>query len=200
MSNATNVVPDGPPANGDRRALARHLRLPPPAEPLLALAEDDRAATVRLMDGGFEAEAVRALAHLLPIRRAVWWAVLCAWHGVDGQPSTRQDKALAAAVEWVREPSEPNRDAAESAAGHALLDNAAGSCASAAGLTGGVEGETLHVEDLPAAAAMVAQAVSFAVSQRGNAGLPVSFRQLLEVGLDLLDGKPLDLEPPTGGS
>ena len=114
----------------------------------------------------------------------------------ERQPVPNQDQALAAAVEWLRTPTEANREAAETAAGKAMLDNAAGCCACAAALAGVVSGSDFHADRLPDVAAMVAQAVGFAVSQRSDAGLPVSYLQVIEVGLELLSDRPLDLEPP----
>jgi hypothetical protein len=200
-SNPTIAIPDGPPASAGPAALMTDLILPEPAAALLAQARDGASAVQALREHGFDWEAVRALANLLPVRRAVWWAVLSAWHGCAGRPAASQDRALAASVAWLREATEANRSAAAAAAGDALLDNAAGSCACAAGLAGVQAGTTFEAEDILSAAAMAAQAVSFAVRQRHQAGLSASYGQLLEVGLDLLlDPSPLNLDLPSDPS
>lgn len=187
---------DGPPACLDVSGLGKQLALN--AEPLRILAEvtTARAAVERLRDGGFLREAVCALAQVLPIRRAVWWAILSAWHGVDGNPASSQDRAFAAALRWVLEPSESHRGAAHEAASETALDNAPGCCACAAALAGAVSGDHFVPKELDAAATMIAQAVAFARRQREQAGLSVSFAEFLDVGLELLDGQPLNLDVP----
>lgn len=182
--------PEGPAACAGLVELGRHPALGAELGAVLAGSESTAEALQRLSDQGQDRAALRALAHLLPIRRAVWWAVLCAWHGTGDQPSADQDVALAASVRWVCDPSEASRRTAEQVARLALADNAAGCCACAASLAGSLAParDRFVVRELFPAAALVAQAIAFAVAERQAAGLPVSRRQLLEVGIDLWDG------------
>lgn len=198
MTANQKTVPDGPAACADLAALGKQLALNVGPMGLVAEAATARAAVERLRDGGFVRDAVRGLAHLLPVRRAVWWAILSAWHGVQGEPSSAQDRALAAAVRWVMEPSETNRTAADQAARDALLDNAPGCCACAAALAGCASADRFSAANVTGAAALAAQAVAFACYQREQAGLPTSFTEFLDVGLELFDDRPLDLEVQPG--
>lgn len=184
-----NPIPEAPPACLTREELTRCLHLADDVQTMLAPGGEWRDGVQRLLDGGHERPAVRVLAHVLPLRRAVWWAVLSAWHASDGKPSADEDAALAAAARWAMEPSEANRTAAEAAARVALGDNAAGCCASAAGLVGAAP-ESRHLfmpkDPLPAAD-LVAQAIFFAFAQRKDAALPVRLRQFVEIGIELFE-------------
>lgn len=83
------------------------------------------------------ADAIRVLAHQLSARQAVWWGCLCVWNvsrpGDGAEPLTPLgEKAIGAAVRWVREPSEPSRRAAEAAGRAAAITTPAGCVAMAA--------------------------------------------------------------------
>lgn len=181
--------PDGLAACASVSDLGKRLSLSAEVTSTLSQAKTIRVGVQQLLDKGHEREAIKVLAHMLPARRAVWWAVLSAWHGVDGKPTPAQDRALASAVRWVLEPTETNRGEAEQAAGVACGDNAAGCCAYAAGHSGALEPSRSQLvpQEPLSAAAMVAHAISFAISERQTTGLPASGRQLVEVGIELFD-------------
>ena len=90
-------------------------------------------------------DAFRFLAHALPKREGVFWAVTCAKQVAGPQPPANVAAALAAANKWVLDPSEDNRRAAEVAYQAAELSTAAGCAAIAAFWSGG----SLSPKDLP---------------------------------------------------
>ena len=62
-------------------------------------------------------DAVTFMAAALPKREAVWWGLVCAREPRDGGALSASDAAaLAAALQWVREPTDANRRAAKDAA------------------------------------------------------------------------------------
>ena len=86
---------------------------------------------------GLFKDATRFLAHALPKREAVWWAVLCVWEVVGPSPPEPIEAGLRAAEAWVKDASETNRRAARAAAKVAGLSSPAGLTASAAFQSGG---------------------------------------------------------------
>lgn len=181
---------DGPPACGNPEqllALAGRTGTVPD-KPL-----ETRALLQQLLMSEPDQDGARLLAHALPMRRAVWWGVLLAWHGAQGEPDPEQNRALEAAVQWVRVPSEAHRRAAHDAAEAALLDNAPGCCARAACQAGAM---TPNLDKfLPGnavlAARLVADAVGLVFVERTMNNAPVSYRSLLQVGLEVFEGKNL---------
>src|SRR5207237_10478430 len=77
-------------------------------------------------------DAVRFLAHALPKRAAIWWGCLCLWDMCWPEPAEVVEAAVRAAVQWVLDPSEPHRRAAEKAGRAAGFQTAAGCLAMAA--------------------------------------------------------------------
>lgn len=60
-------------------------------------------------------DAVQFIAHYLPKRQAVWWALGCVKQGVP-EMTPEQDAALKTTERWIAEPTEENRQAAFRAA------------------------------------------------------------------------------------
>ena len=83
------------------------------------------------------ADAVRLLAHALPKREAVWWALQCASEATGSEPPPAVTAALAATEAWVNSPTEENRRAAQPAYEAAELKTPAGCAALAAFMSGG---------------------------------------------------------------
>ena len=54
-------------------------------------------------------DAIRFLAHALPKREAIWWACLCARHGLTDKTPANEIKAIELAEAWVYKPTEDNR-------------------------------------------------------------------------------------------
>ena len=65
---------------------------------------------------GLYPASMAVLAHALPKREAVWWACTSVRRAGAPQPGSPDLEALAAAENWVRRPTEENRQAAKLAA------------------------------------------------------------------------------------
>lgn len=76
-------------------------------------------------------DAVQFIAHYLPKRQAVWWALGCVKQGMPDLPP-EQDAAVKSAERWIAEPTEENRQAAFKAAESADTSTPAGITALAA--------------------------------------------------------------------
>ena len=64
-------------------------------------------------------DALRLRAYTLEKRQAVWWGCYCCRQELDGNLSLDQTEAVDAAVDWVKDPSESLRRAAEAKAAKA---------------------------------------------------------------------------------
>lgn len=82
-------------------------------------------------------DAVRFVAHALPKREAVWWALLCAREAAGDAPPAEVKASLDATDVWVRHPGDEQRRAAMAAAQKATFQTAAGCAGLAAFLSGG---------------------------------------------------------------
>ena len=136
-------------------------------------------------------DATRFLAHALPKREAVWWAVLCVREVAGPEPPAGVEAALRAAEAWVRGPSEANRRAASEAAKAAGTNSPAGLAASAAFQSGGSVGPPDIPEILPseyATARAVAHAVTFAALQDPREKAPERFSNSLAWGVEVATG------------
>jgi hypothetical protein len=79
----------------------------------------------------FHTDAVQFIAHYLPKRQAVWWALTCVKQaGTEFPPE--QETALKSAERWIAEPTEENRQATLKAADAADTMTPAGMTALAA--------------------------------------------------------------------
>jgi hypothetical protein len=143
----------------------------------------------RLMSQKLYLDAVRFLAHSLPVREAIWWACRC----VRGQaePMAREGAALRYAEQWITAPSEDHRRACASVAAAAGYGTGAGSAALAVFLSGG----SIAPVDRPAAnpsEATAAKAVANAVLLAGLTTepqqAPERWFQFLKEGIVLLTG------------
>jgi hypothetical protein len=77
-------------------------------------------------------DAVQFIAHYLPKRQAVWWALGCVKQSTPPEVAPAQDAALKTTERWIAEPSEENRQAAFKAAEDADTSTPAGITALAA--------------------------------------------------------------------
>lgn len=77
-------------------------------------------------------DAVQFIAHYLPKRQAVWWALGCVKQSAPMEVPPAQDAALKSAERWIAEPTEENRQAAFKAAEDADTSTPAGITALAA--------------------------------------------------------------------
>src|SRR5262245_54747407 len=67
-----------------------------------------------LRDRDFLADARRVLTHVLPKRRALWWACLCAADAQSVKPARLGDAVIAAVTRFVVAPTEEHRRATSS--------------------------------------------------------------------------------------
>ena len=133
-------------------------------------------------------DAIVFLAHLLPRREAVWWAIQCV-RGMLGPKA--DDEALRAADTWVRAPDEDNRNAALAIANAADRRAATTWLAFAAAWSGG---SMTPADQKPMAAppSACAKAAHSAVIMAACAGDPLGVAQRLtacaEAGIQFADG------------
>ncbi len=107
------------------------------AAPLLTPDGDARAFLDALVAGELFDDAVALLAHVLPVREAVWWAWTCAGESAGEKPVPGIAASLEATRQWIIEPSDEHRRAAMAAAEAAGLDSPAGLAGLSAFLSGG---------------------------------------------------------------
>lgn len=146
-------------------------------------------ATALLNAERFE-DAVRFVAHALPKREAVWWALLCAREAAGNAPTAEVKASLDATDMWIRHPGDDQRRAAMAAAQKATFGTAAGCAGLAAFLSGGslsVPGQP----DVPPGPFLTAKAVfgGVALASIGDdpKTAPVRFRRYVEQGLYIGD-------------
>src|SRR5688572_18990279 len=89
-----------------------------------------------LMESDTPEDAVAFCAYLLPRREAVWWACQCV-RELNSSRNPAEDKALAAAEDWVREPEEERRRTALDTGSDSDRNAPATWAALAAGWSGG---------------------------------------------------------------
>lgn len=147
---------------------------------------------------GLFKDATRFLAHALPKREAVWWAVLCVREVVGPAPPEPIEAGLRAAEAWVKDASETNRRAARAAAKVAGLSSPAGLTASAAFQSGGSLGPPDGPVILPsenATARAVANAVTLAALQDPPEKASERLQSFLTRGVEVATGANRWTEP-----
>jgi hypothetical protein len=169
-----------------------------------ALGEEARASLTEAMtprqfldvlrEQGLYADAAKLVAHALPKRQAVWWACLGVGQALGPAAAPEASAALAAAREWVADPSDDHRRAARTAAEAAGFDTAAGCVALAVFFSGG----SLAPPELPAVPPadkltgdMVAVAIALAVVLDEPEKAPDKYNALLRTAIDVAEGKNL---------
>ena len=135
-------MPAAPPLRKVRATTAaqvcEHFDLDPEAKPLLSPKTSPRELLDALVEQKQFRTAIRFLAHALPHREAVWWGSLCVKHASgDAALPAAEASALKAAVSWVLDPSDANRNAARAPAEAAGIETPAGGLATAVTFTGG---------------------------------------------------------------
>jgi hypothetical protein len=132
------------------------------------------------------------MAHALPAREAVWWGCLCVQHAYGGDLCSPEKEACAAAVQWVIQPTEEHRAAAQFSAQAAGRASATGQLAIAVHQTG----ENVAPPNAPAkppAPFAPAKAVALAVNLAANKADPVKIadtqRSFLELGIGVAEGR-----------
>ena len=129
---------------------------------------------------------------MLPKREAIWWACLSVRHAQGSALAPNEFEALKAAVEWVLEPDEEKRRAAQSAGEKANFGTPAGCAALAVYGSGGSLGPAIY-PDVKPGPYMTAQAVSGSITMASVQGDPRLVhdvrRELAELGIAIAQGK-----------
>lgn len=131
-------MPDESSQNAQRMAIdvAEHCPLTDEAQTLLTpqMASDKYLAL--LISKELYSDAIRFTAFHLPKRDAVWWGALCLWNAYrpsqDNPLPDSVDAVFRALTNWVQEPNEKNRRAAEAAGREAGIASTHGQLAMAA--------------------------------------------------------------------
>jgi hypothetical protein len=185
-----HYLDDGPPALRTVAEIVKHVPLGEPARALARGPAEPPDLVGRLLGKELFVDAARVLAYALPLRQAVWWSTLCAWHAVDGQPNATQDQSLSAVTRWAREPTEEHRRQAESLS-RGLVQCSTDCCVRAAGQAGSAR--SAGAPFVPAqplvAARMVLAAVFLASAERAAFDPSVTYRRLLWLGLHTARGE-----------
>lgn len=145
--------------------MARLAEVDPPALELAGDDQEPKAYVDRLAAEGMHLDAIRFLAHVLPLRSAVWWAWGCARQAA-GEPIPDTVKTCIETTQaWLAEPTDARRKAAGDAANAIRSPDAATLAAMAAFMSSGGVGATGAPEPGPppdVTAKLAAGAVSLA--------------------------------------
>ncbi|WP_133405435.1 DUF6931 family protein [Parashewanella tropica] len=161
-------------------------------EEFVALAESDSTPYDLIQLGiknDLHSEAIKFLAHGMPIREAVWWAVICAEQRKDW--NDKELAAIGAARAWVKEPDETSRRYAEDMAGKVGLETGAGWVAQAAFWSGGnmlAPGAPFVPPPPYAYAQAVAGAITLTAVLPEGEGAEEFYQQFFVMGLDIAQG------------
>lgn len=148
------------------------------------LIEDDAppGAFIKKLVGSHRyADAIRFMAHSLPSRDAIWWSVLCVWES-GGPPAVEAEStALRCAAQWVIDPTESHRSAAQNAGTDAGVDSPAICTARAAARVKDLE--SLAADVKTSVARMIAGAVLKTAARAPAAKRTEKYANLLAVGV-----------------
>ncbi|WP_043319670.1 hypothetical protein [Microbulbifer sp. HZ11] len=89
--------------------LLQDIEISEEGQPHLVLDTAPEISILRLMEAACYGDAVKLLARGLPKREAVWWACLCTRDIETPETDENNRKALMAAENWVKKPSEERR-------------------------------------------------------------------------------------------
>ncbi|QDU63019.1 hypothetical protein Pan216_38930 [Planctomycetes bacterium Pan216] len=191
MSTDVSNSLDGPSAVTELGDLRDEPSLTITAKPILERCPDADVLLEELVANNLIGDAIRALAMLLPVRQAVWWAVLCCWESVERKPTEAEHRLFAAAFHWLRTPGEGARQEVGLSLADLSREAACHRCGRAIAMAGSAKGpdQPIVPRDGKRAATLCAATVflAFATAQAKNRH--VVLRQFLDVGLDVRDGK-----------
>jgi hypothetical protein len=171
--------------------LCQHFALSDEAKPLLKPQQTPAQLLEALVAKNLLIDAIRLLAHALPKREAVWWALSCARTAHGANPAPKIVAALQATDKWVLDPSEENRRAAWDAAEPAEFGTPAG-CAAAGAFWSGGSLAPPNVPVVPPGEFLTAQGVAGAVLLAAVLTQPEKaadkHQQFLTLGADVGNG------------
>jgi len=160
--------------------------LKPEARPLLSDGMGPNEFVEALLANKQYIAAIDFMAHALPAREAVWWGCLCLQHASGGMLSPEDKAACKAAVQWVIQPTEENRGAAQAPAQDAGTLSAAGQLATAASQTD--MNFTLPNAPAPAGPSAAAKSVAGAVRMLSATAEPVKIIETQRLFVELAIG------------
>jgi hypothetical protein len=168
--------------------IAKAAELGPEAVKVRGSGTEVRPFIAALLEAKLFPDAVRFIAHALPRREAVWWALLCAKDAAGDDPPPAVRASLDATDRWIRHPNDELRREAMAAAQKATLETPAGCAGVAAFLSGGslsVPGQP----EVPSGPFMTAKAVAGAVIIASLVNDPKTapdrFRRYVEQGMHI---------------
>jgi hypothetical protein len=171
--------------------VAQRVPLSDPAKALLQEKQTPQQYLRVLADQGHLPDAVQLLAFALPKREAVGWAWQCAREAHGPNPEPKLAAALAAARQWLADPTDEKARQAKAAADAAGYGTAAGCCAVAAFWSGSSLGPP-DQKPIPPDDSLTGKGVGGAVLLAGMVGDPAGvmarFRRFLELGLEVARG------------
>ncbi|MPY86413.1 MAG: hypothetical protein GEU99_00650 [Luteitalea sp.] len=167
------------------------------ARALLRDEHDARGYMAALIETVQLVDAIRFLAHALPVREAIWWAWCCARLSAAEELPANQQAALGATERWIRQPTDEHRRSMLAIAEQAELGSPAGAAALAVFFSGG----SITPPDAPevappsyAAAKLIAGSVILAGVVAEPELAPEKYRGFITQGLTVVDR--LNLWPP----
>jgi hypothetical protein len=171
--------------------VCQHYTLKEEARPLLRHGLSPAAFVADLVASRQYPAAVDFLAHALPPREAVWWGCICLRHAAP-ELAPPEQAACKAAVDWVLDPTDDIRQAAQKPGEAAGLATPAGGLALAATWTGG----SLAPPKLPAVppgpflpAKAVAGAIKLAAAKGDPSRMADTQRLFVELGVGVAEGR-----------
>lgn len=145
-----------------------------------------------LLAGKHPRAGIDFIAHALPAREAVWWGCLCLQHATGGDLSALDKAACRAAVQWIMQPTEEHRIAAQAPAREVGLRTPAGQLAMAVNQTGGNIAPP-NAPPIPPAPYASAKAVALAVILASTKVEPIRIvdtqRLFVELGIGVAEGR-----------
>lgn len=184
-----NVQLLGPVAIRDLNEIDQGVQISSEARRLIAGCTSVEQLLKTFVEKGLDVDAIQLFPYLVPVRKAIWWACICSWHGSAGRPQESEDAAFRAVVRWVQAPSERQMKQAQTAADGEKTDAAGGYCARAivwAGFLASPEGPW-KANDPRVAAKICAGCVLLALSNASDNGIPSNMRQMLKLAFAVSD-------------
>jgi hypothetical protein len=157
---------------------------------LLEPAPDGRAFVEQLSAEARHRDAIRFLAHALPVRPAVWWAWFCARRAHGPEPPAKVQAALDATQRWIAQPVDSHRREAMRAAEAAEFRTPAGCAGLAAFFTGesiGPADRDPVPPDEHMAAKIIGSCIVLAGVFREPAKAKENFADFIQQGLEVAD-------------
>jgi hypothetical protein len=184
--------------------LCNRVELSAGAKLLVRHGQTPRELLDQLIQGRHYLDSIRLIAHALPKREAVWWALACA-KMAHGEPVPAPFKgAIQAAEDWIVDPSDSNRRATSPAAEAAGIGTPAG-CACASAYYSGGSLAPAGIAEVPPGEHLTAQLVAASVSMAAvfvePSQAPEKHAKHLALGRKIMDGSagplPVGAKGPT---